>query len=875
MVNTPLMEQYGKVKEQYKDCILLYRMGDFYELFNEDAVTASRVLGLTLTSRNQSNKDNTPLAGFPYHAIERYMPKLVNAGYKVAICEQTEDPALAKGIVKRDVIEVVTRGTTINENCLDAKSNNYLTALFPDREIFGLACLDLSTGLFIAMEGSERETIDELYRLNVQEVLFPQNLELPSSLAELKFQDQILITELDLSYFNLKESVRNLTEQFRVPTLDVFGCGHMQCGLCAAGATLSYVKEYKKTELEHLIKLVPRQFKQQMNLDVATIRNLELVRPLHAEDETGTLFHLLDKTVTAMGGRNLKYWITHPLIDIDKIRLRQEAVEELLENPGVLHNIRKHLREINDIERIVAKIGSRRANARDLLGLGRSLVQAAGVGRQLKEMVSPLFSKSREKLFPLLETGQQLVEQFVERPPFTVREGNMLNPSRHPELNEILEEARNGKEWLNNLESRIKEDTGIPTLKVGYNKVFGYYIEVTRQHADKVPEDFIRKQTLVNGERFITPEMKEWESQILNAESRAHTVEYELFCKIRDDAGKKAGILLEAGQVLASVDILCSLAKVSRERGYCKPEIFDNDQIRIIQGRHPVVESIAEEGEYIANDVLLNSRERQILLLTGPNMAGKSTYLRQTALITLMAQMGSFVSAREAHIGIVDRIFTRVGASDRLSRGQSTFMVEMIETANILYNTSPKSLILLDEIGRGTSTFDGLSLAWAIVEALHETPEIAARTLFATHYHELTELPKKLKRVVNIQVAVKEVDKKVIFLRKILEGCCDSSYGIQVAGMAGIPDSIIERAWEVLETLEKGKIIPNPGKSGRPVRLRKADIIQGDLFTPAGESANPNHKKLHDEIMHLNVNNMTPMEVLNKIYELQQKYSSS
>jgi DNA mismatch repair protein MutS len=875
MVNTPLMEQYGKVKEQYKDCILLYRMGDFYELFNEDAVTASRVLGLTLTSRNQSNKDNTPLAGFPYHAIERYMPKLVNAGYKVAICEQTEDPALAKGIVKRDVIEVVTRGTTINENCLDAKSNNYLTALFPDREIFGLACLDLSTGLFIAMEGSERETIDELYRLNVQEVLFPQNLELPSSLAELKFQDQILITELDLSYFNLKESVRNLTEQFRVPTLDVFGCGHMQCGLCAAGATLSYVKEYKKTELEHLIKLVPRQFKQQMNLDVATIRNLELVRPLHAEDETGTLFHLLDKTVTAMGGRNLKYWITHPLIDIDKIRLRQEAVEELLENPGVLHNIRKHLREINDIERIVAKIGSRRANARDLLGLGRSLVQAAGVGRQLKEMVSPLFNKSREKLFPLLETGQQLVEQFVERPPFTVREGNMLNPSRHPELNEILEEARNGKEWLNNLESRIKEDTGIPTLKVGYNKVFGYYIEVTRQHADKVPEDFIRKQTLVNGERFITPEMKEWESKILNAESRAHTVEYELFCKIRDDAGKKAGILLEAGQVLASVDILCSLAKVSRERGYCKPEIFDNDQIRIIQGRHPVVESIAEEGEYIANDVLLNSRERQILLLTGPNMAGKSTYLRQTALITLMAQMGSFVSAREAHIGIVDRIFTRVGASDRLSRGQSTFMVEMIETANILYNTSPKSLILLDEIGRGTSTFDGLSLAWAIVEALHETPEIAARTLFATHYHELTELPKKLKRVVNIQVAVKEVDKKVIFLRKILEGCCDSSYGIQVAGMAGIPDSIIERAWEVLETLEKGKIIPNPGKSGRPVRLRKADIIQGDLFTPAGEPANPNHKKLHDEIMHLNVNNMTPMEVLNKIYELQQKYSSS
>ncbi|MFC1585772.1 DNA mismatch repair protein MutS [Fibrobacterota bacterium] len=872
MAGTPLMEQYEKVKARHKDCLLLYRMGDFYELFNDDAVVASRVLGLTLTSRNQAHDNDTPLAGFPYHSIEKHMPKLVNAGYKVAICEQTEDPAQAKGIVKREVIEVVTRGTTINDNCLEAKSNNYLAALLPEKGEVGLAYLDLSTGLFVAMEGNENEAVDEFYRLNVQEILVPRNMPMSAALAELRLQDKILVTELDPDCFRHGESVRSLIAQFKVSSLDVFGCGHLRQGICAAGAALSYVKEHKKSDLNHLMKLVNRKFNQQMNLDVATIRNLELVRPLHSDDESGTLFHLLDKTVTAMGGRKLKYWITHPLLDLEKILVRQEAIKELMDNPGVMRNIRQHLKEINDIERIVAKIGSKRANARDLLGLGRSLVQASNAGQQLMELVNPLFKDIQDKLFSLRGTGQDLIDQFVDKPPFTIREGNMLNAEHHPELKKIKDESREGKEWLNNLETRVKEETGITTLKVGFNKVFGYYIEVTRQHADKVPEEFIRKQTLVNGERYITPEMKEWESKILNAESKANSVEYELFCEIRDRMAKKAGMLLEAARLLATVDTLCSLAKVAVKLDYCRPGVSRDDQIKIVLGRHPVVEFLTEEGSYIPNDVLINTRNRQILLLTGPNMAGKSTYLRQVALITLMAQMGSFVPAQEAQIGLVDRIFTRVGASDRLSRGQSTFMVEMIETASILHNATPKSLILLDEIGRGTSTFDGLSLAWAIVEALHDNPEIAARTLFATHYHELTELPGKMKGVVNIQVAVKEVEGRVIFLRKILEGCCDSSYGIQVAGMAGIPEPIIERAWEVLETLEKGKLAAGAKNIKRPVWSRKDQSIQGDLFVQA-EPVDPKHKKLHDEILHLNLDNMTPLELLNKIHELQHKYS--
>ncbi|MBF0431284.1 MAG: DNA mismatch repair protein MutS [Fibrobacteria bacterium] len=873
MPSTPLMKQYAQVKAEHQDCLLLYRMGDFYELFYDDAVIASRVLGLTLTSRNQAHEDNTPLAGFPYHSIEKHMPKLVNAGYKVAICEQVEDPATAKGLVKREVIEVITRGTTTNDNCLDAKTNNYLAALFPGQNLCGLSYIDLSTGLYTIMEGSVQEAIDEIYRLNANEVLFPEETPVPEALEEIKQQDKILITSLEKGRFNFGEALRNLTRQFNVLSLDSFDCGRMKEGVAAAGAILSYVKEHKKNSLGHLTKLTTRKFTCQMNLDAATIRNLELIRPIHSDDETGTLFHLLDKTVTAMGGRKLKYWLSHPLLDIEEIRERQNAIGELIENSGTLKSVKTYMREINDIERIVAKIGSKRANARDLLGLGHSLLRAANVGISIGELTAPLFGNASRQLTGLSELGEELIKQFVENPPFTVREGNMLNPEVHPQLKQILDDSRQGKAWLSNLEKTVKMETGIPTLKVGYNKVFGYYIEVTKQHTEKIPDDFIRKQTLVNAERYITPEMKEWENRILNSEGKANSIEYELFCGIRDKAGEKAAILLEAGHTIAKIDVLCSMALIAKERNYCKPIITNNQRINITEGRHPVVESITDAGSYIGNDADLDTDKRQILLMTGPNMSGKSTYLRQVGLIVLMAQTGFYVPAQKAEIGLVDRIFTRVGASDRLARGQSTFMVEMIETASILHNATSRSLILLDEIGRGTSTFDGLSLAWAIVEALHQNQNIAARTLFATHYHELTALPKKLQRVVNIQVAVKEVEQRVIFLHKVLEGHCDSSYGIQVAGMAGLPRPVIDRAWEVLESLEKERSLPNPALGISKMKSRETPGIQGDLFS-APAPVNPVHKLLHDEVLHMKLDNLTPLEVMNKVNALQRKYGN-
>ncbi len=871
MAATPLMKQYEEVKTQYKDCLLLYRMGDFYELFHDDAIVASKVLGLTLTSRNAANQDRTPLAGFPYHAIEKHMPKLVNAGYKVAICEQVEDPATAKGIVKRDVIEVITKGTAINDNCLDAKSNNFLAALFVSDDICGLAYLDLSTGQFACAEGTPGQTTDELYRLGVTEVLVEDEVELPEALHTLLEQEKILITRLHRGYFNYGESLRNLARQFHIHSLEAFGLEQFNPGISAAGAVLGYVKEHKKTELNHIIRLNPYFFENQMMLDSTTIRNLELIRPMHQDDESGTLFHLLDKTDTAMGGRALKYWITHPLVDIGGIENRQRAIEELVGNPVLLGTIKSQLREINDIERIVSKVGAKRANARDLLGLGRSLLKAHGVSTHLKELVSPEFKRASDTLAKYGGEGEELMDQFVDNPPLTIREGKMLNPNKHPELEAILEDAKKGKEWISNLEQTVKNETGIPTLKVGFNKVFGYYLEVTKQHSDKVPDTFIRKQTLVNGERFITPEMKEWEAKILNAEGKANSVEYEIFCQLREELSKQSAELLDLARLIGDVDVLCSLASVARQRRYCKPNLSDDGAIKIQGGRHPVVESITEAGQYIANDLSLNSETRQILLMTGPNMSGKSTYLRQAGLIVLMAQMGSFVPAEAAEIGVVDRIFTRVGASDRLARGQSTFMVEMLETASILNNATPKSLILLDEIGRGTSTFDGLSLAWAIVEALHESEDIAARTLFATHYHELTELPSKFQRIVNIQVAVKEVGREVIFLHKVLEGPCDSSYGIQVAGMAGIPKPVIDRAWEVLEQLEKDKDLPSPLKTYRKKMRSQTPTIQGDLFS-AAPPPDPKFKSLFDDIMRIRLEQKTPLELMNKVYALQEKY---
>ncbi|MBW8887273.1 MAG: DNA mismatch repair protein MutS [Fibrobacteres bacterium] len=966
MSATPMMKQYLDIKSRHPGSLLLYRMGDFYELFNEDAVTAAKVLGLTLTSRNHGGTDKTPLAGFPYHAIERYMPKLIAAGIKVAVCEQVEDPAEAKGVVRREVTEVVTRGTAINENYLDAKSNNYLAALWPASLVrgpdaqpsaagaaltlnalasgasvadgvaedvpayatspayasgprpgiktespYGLAYLDLSTGRFVVMEGDLEQVANEIYRLGVQEVLFPEAAELPGPLAELHDQDQVLVTALPKGFFNLQEGIAALARQFKVHSLEAFDCGHMHLGLRAAAAALAYVKDNKKSELDHLVRLTPARFDSHMTLDAATIRNLELIRPMHGDDEQGTLFHLMDRTVTAMGGRAFKFWLTHPLLDPVAIRERQDAVQELLDRPEALEDLRKHLQAINDMERIVARCGAARAHGRDLQGLGFSMTEAGAVGQCLESLRSPIFARERGKLAAMRERGERLLGLLTERPPLTVREGGMIRAGAFPELDTLVHGISDGREWLNGLQAREREATGIHTLKVGYNKVFGYYIEVTKAQEDKVPPHYLRKQSLVGAERYITPEMKEWESRILGAEGEINSLEYKLFCGIRDGVSREAGEILEAARVLGMVDVLCCLAKAARDLRFTRPILAEDSALRIVGGRHPVVESITEEGAYIANDVHLDAADRQILLITGPNMAGKSTYLRQVGLIALLAQIGSFVPADEARIGIVDRIFTRVGATDRLAKGQSTFMVEMIETANILNHATPRSLILLDEIGRGTSTYDGLSLAWAITEALHQDPRIAARTLFATHYHELTQLAQSLPRLRNVQVTVKEADGQVIFLRKVIEGGCDSSYGIHVAKMAGVPDSVIERAWDILAGLEShglaaGPSLPAPDAGHAPApaaapspasgdesvreaapgysgsilapgrKTKSAPQDQIDLFQPTVvEIENPLHRKAYEDLLRMDLDHMSPMQAMLKLHELKARLSEA
>ena len=919
-----MMKQYLEIKSRYPDSLLLYRMGDFYELFNEDAITASRILGLTLTARNHGGADKTPLAGFPHHAIERYMPKLIGSGIKVAVCEQVEDPAEAKGIVKREVTELVTRGTAMSENYLDAKTNNYLVSLYPaalvrgpdaapsaagavlslggasagaapatgagDAQRFGLSYLDLSTGRFVVMEGTLEQVANEIYRLGAQEVLLPETAEIPLALSQLRDQDRVLLTLLPKGFFNLSEGAAALARQFKVHSLEAFDCAHMTLGIRAAAAALAYVKDNKKSELHHLVRLTPSRFEQHMTLDAATVRNLELIRPMHGDDETGTLFQLLDRTVTAMGGRSFKFWLTHPLLDPAKIRARQDAIQELLDKPEILEALRGHLQSINDMERIVARCGSARAHGRDLQGLGNSLIGAGEVGRCLQALDSEIFRRSVDRLAAVSGTGRDLLDRLTDRPPLTVREGGMIRSGVYAELDELVNGIRDGREWLNGLQAREREATGIHTLKVGYNKVFGYYIEVTKAQEDKVPANYLRKQSLVGAERYITPEMKDWESRILGAEGEINTCEYRIFCGIREGVNGTAAQILEAAQILGSIDVLCSLAKAARDLRFSRPFIAEDTALRIVNGRHPVVESITEEGAYIANDVDLDSLGRQILLITGPNMAGKSTYLRQVGLITLLAQIGSFVPAEAAHIGLVDRIFTRVGATDRLAKGQSTFMVEMIETANILNHAGPRSLILLDEIGRGTSTYDGLSLAWAITEALHQDARIAARTLFATHYHELTQLAGGLKRLRNVQVTVKEADGQVIFLRKVVEGGCDSSYGIHVAKMAGVPDSVVNRAWEILAELESHGMATAPqlqalGGTAYPLAPAAAKEaakpsdrkpgLQVDLFNTATlEVENPLHRKAYEEMMGLDVNAMSPLQLMAKVAEIQQRLNA-
>ncbi|MCF0223003.1 MAG: DNA mismatch repair protein MutS [Fibrobacter sp.] len=875
MAVTPLMQQYYEIKEQNPGCILFFRMGDFFELFEDDAVVASKILGLTLTSRNNGASGSTPLCGFPHHAAERYVPKMVAAGYRIAICEQVEDPKLAKGIVKRDIVEIISAGTAMSDANLDAKEANYLCSFLNsekegENETIVFAVADVTTGYLAVSKSSLQAFECEFCRRMPKEILVAEGTVIPSGVLDLVKSENILVTELPSFMFEKEHAKDVLFTHFNVEALDGLGLDGRDGESVVTGVLLQYLMDQKKSELSHFTSLEILNLDDYMTLDPSTLRNLELVRPLNADDYSSTLCSVLDYTVTAMGARTLRDWVSHPLISVEKIKRREESVSELVNNPVALDELKESLMSILDMERLMGRVGSGRANARDLAGMGRSLAQASKVAEVLEGLQSPMFEPLHDALVLATGRGEDLLSQFNEDLPLTVREGGMIRDGANAELDQMNAEIKEKRQWIASLEGRERERLGIPSLKVGYNRVFGYYIEITKAQMAKatspIPDEYIRKQTTVNGERYITPEMKECESIISNAEVNIHALEYKIFCEIRDKVNSWRNELQEIASAIAQVDALYSFARAARKHNYVCPEVFEGTGIEIKNGFHPVIVAVNPELEFIGNDVCLSPDSTRLMLITGPNMAGKSTYLRQTGLIVLMAQIGSFVPAESARIGVVDRIFTRVGASDRLSRGLSTFMVEMIETANILRNATAHSLVLLDEIGRGTSTFDGLSIAWAIVETLHDEPARAAITLFATHYHELTGLIENLDHAKNYQVAVKENGDKLLFLHKIVEGACDSSYGIHVAEMAGLPNNVLRRARKILMRLEKHKIDPSDEAANKKIKEKP----QVDLFAPPDEST----LLLKQEISRLKPDEMTPMQALVYLTELKEHYGN-
>ncbi len=856
---TPMREQYKRIKAKHRDALLFFRLGDFYEMFDEDAKLASRILGLTLTSRSHGKGGKIPLAGIPYHAADKYMAKLLAKGYKIAICEQVEDPKRAKGVVKREVVEVVTPGTTTLASTLKEKSNNFLLGLVEGKSRWGMAILDLSTGDFQLDEIETEGLKDEISLVRPSEIILPET-HCPNEVKKIKdYLPQTIITLLEDWRFSYDDSYRLLLNHLGVASLEGFGCEGMNLGIRAAGAVLAYVKEIQSSPLSHITKLTPRNRQDYMNLDPFTLQNLELIEPMRGGDQRGTLLYVLDKTLTSMGGRLLREWIKRPLLKVEPIRKRLDGVGELVEEALLREGLKSLLKSVQDLERLAGRVGCGKATPRDLVGLKLSLEVLPQLKAELGETRAAILRDLSSQLEDLSTIRDLIEKAIVDDPPILLTEGGIIREGYDPSLDELRTISREGKSWIARLQETERARTGIPSLKVGYNRVFGYYIEVTRPHLFKVPPDYMRRQTMTNAERFITPQLKEYEAKVLGAEERMGEMEYELFTKIRLKVAEECPRILRIARALACLDCLLALAQVASENGYCKPQVDEGEQIIIREGRHPVVERLLEEG-FVPNDCSLDREDDQILIITGPNMAGKSTYLRQVGLIVLMAQLGSFVPAQEAKIGVVDRIFTRVGASDILAKGQSTFLVEMNETANILHNATPQSLILLDEVGRGTSTYDGLSIAWAVTEEIHNNPKLGAKTLFATHYHELTSLAHLLPRVKNYQVAVREWGDKIVFLRKIVEGGCDDSYGIQVAKLAGIPQEVIDRAKEILTNLENGgEGAPNFVKGKRAPNFQPAPQLS--LF-----SALPD--PLLEELKGLNLNSMTPLEALTKLAEL-------
>ncbi|GLB31067.1 DNA mismatch repair protein MutS [Lacrimispora amygdalina] len=874
---SPMMAHYLETKKEYPGCLLFYRLGDFYEMFFEDAITVSRELEITLTGKECGLEERAPMCGVPHHAVETYLNRLVQKGYKVAIAEQMEDPRQAKGLVKREVIRVVTPGTITSAQALDETRNNYLMGVVYIGEAYGIAVTDISTGDFLVTEvESDRELIDEINKFTPSEIICNEAFYVSGvDIEEIKNRYHTVISSLDHHYFSDEVCRKILREHYQVGSLTGLGLDDYDMGVIAAGAVMQYMYETQKSSLSHITTITPYSTGQYMIIDTSTRRNLELLETLREKQKRGSLLWVLDRTKTAMGARMLRTYVEQPLIHKSDIIKRQNAIEELNMNYISREEISEYLNPIYDLERLIGRISYKTANPRDLIAFKNSLEMLPYIKTLLKEFTSELLTDLYNDLDPLDDIKDYIERAIIEDPPVSIREGGIIREGFHEEADKLRSAKTEGKTWLADLEAKEKEKSGIKNLKVKYNKVFGYYFEVTNSFKELVPDYFIRKQTLANAERYTTNELKELEDIILGAEDKLFSLEYDLFCEVRDMIASKVLRIQKSARAIAGIDVLVSLSSVATRNNYVKPQINEKGIIDIKNGRHPVVEKMLRDDLFVSNDVYLDNGKNRLSIITGPNMAGKSTYMRQTALIVLMAQIGCFVPADEANIGICDRIFTRVGASDDLASGQSTFMVEMTEVANILRNATKNSLIVLDEIGRGTSTFDGLSIAWSVVEHISNLKLLGAKTLFATHYHELTELEGTMSGVNNYCIAVKEQGDDIVFLRKIIKGGADKSYGIQVAKLAGVPDTVIIRAKELLAELSDADITAKAkeiAEANGGISQRKAvpkpdevDLQQMSLFDTVKDD------DIIRELGELELGNMTPIDALNTLYRLQTK----
>ena len=871
---TPLIRQYLSIKEKYKDCILLYRMGDFFEMFFEDAEIASKALEITLTSRNRNEDIPVPLCGVPVRAVQGYIARLIEKGYKVAVCDQVENAAEAKGIVKREVVRVITPGMIVENELLDEKSNNYILAAGKTgrSSIIGISCLDISTGTFRLTESENITAVsDEILRISPREILLPESARSDPELSPIiDAVSEKTVTFLEDRFFDYARCRETLLDQFGTLSLEGFGCEQMKASVCAAGALLFYVGETQKQKLQHLSGIETYGLGDYLLIDDLSCRNLEILKNLRTGNRQGTLIAVMDQTVTAIGSRLLARWLRYPLMNVQEIQNRLDAVAEAKAQPQIRKDIREKLKSVYDLERIGSKISMGYANARDLIALKRSLLALPELAALLSQLNHAAFRSEILKEEELEELAGLIEKAICEDAPMSVNEGGMIRSGYDSGLDELIKISKDGKGWLAKLEAEEKKATGINSLKVRYNKVFGYYIEIPRSRSEEVPPHYVRKQTLSNAERYITDALKDFESKVLNAEERRAALEYEIFDSIRKEVIRNNPKIQETARFLAETDCLLNLAEIADENNYAMPDIGDEGDLFIEEGRHPVVEKMITGERFVPNTLRMDDKENQILIITGPNMAGKSTILRQAALLVLMAQTGSFVPARKARVSITDRIFTRVGALDNLSQGQSTFMVEMQETANILNNATAKSLVIMDEIGRGTSTFDGLSIAWAVAEYLHDAKGRGVKTLFATHYHELTALSRLKPRVKNFNIAVKEFNDEIIFLRKLVEGGTNRSYGIQVARLAGIPDKVIRRAKKILSEIENRDQRGNSSSlfDEREMENLKKGPVQQELFSKQEHF-------LITELRNLDISQMRPIDAINFLNELQEKIKQS